>query len=267
MPASRFAGPAVQITVSMLALWAMGVHPLASGSSATSDAALRLWWAGPVIGLFNLLPILPFDGGHIVQAGLETVLGKRAKVVMLYFSLAITIGGGLWLLSNPRIGAIAIYAAIFPLMAQFQMLRGLRESGQPSGLEAAMRAETSAWQKGDVTLMLPGQVPSPWYRANQQLQQTSPEMARAVLLDDFADPRPPRLVAARRSRRPDPGHVGRLLPRPLPTGNPHAEQVLGDILLRLGQFDAAAHYAAESYQRSAIADLGVHRRSQRCRVG
>ena len=42
---------------------------------------------------------------------------------MLYASLAITIGGGLWLLSQPRFGSIAIYAVIFPLMAQIQMLR------------------------------------------------------------------------------------------------------------------------------------------------
>ena len=41
-----------------------------------------------------------------------------------------------------------------------------------------------------------------------------------------------------------------LLPRPLPTGNPHAEHTLADILLRLGDYDTAAHYAADSYRRS-----------------
>ncbi|MEP7203331.1 MAG: M50 family metallopeptidase [Ilumatobacteraceae bacterium] len=244
-----FAGPAIQISVSMLALWAMGVHPLHPGTGA-SDAARALWWAGPVIGLFNLLPILPFDGGNIVLAGLEVVLRKKAKVVMLYFSLAITIGGGLWLLNEPRIGTIAIYAAIFPLMAQFQMLRSLREADEPTSLEAAVLAESSAWEKGDVTLMLPGQVPSPWYRANQQLHQTSPEMARAVLLDDFADPRPPRWIPPAAADEQTLATLLALLPRPLPTGNPHAEQALGDILLRLGEYDTAAHYAADSFQRS-----------------
>ena len=47
---------------------------------------------------------------------------------------------------------------------------------------------------GDMSLMLTGQVPSPWFRANQQLNQTSPEIARAVLVDDFASTSPPRWV-------------------------------------------------------------------------
>jgi Zn-dependent protease len=255
------AGPAVQITVSVIALWAMGVHPLHPGFGA-SDAARALWWAGPVIGLFNLLPILPFDGGNIVLAGLEVFLGKRAQVVMLYASLAITLGGGLWLLTQPRFGTIAIYAAIFPLMVQLQMLRAHRDSKlPPRGLTAAALAETSAWRDGDVSHMLPEQVPSPWFRANQQLHQTSPELARAVLVDSFAYTGQPRWLP------PDAADEGTLrtlvalLPRPLPTGNPHAEQTLADILVRIGEYDTAAHYAADSYRRAAspIAAFAVAR--------
>jgi Zn-dependent protease len=245
-----FAGPAIQITVSVIALLVMGVHPLHPGAGA-SDAARALWWAGPVIGLFNLLPILPFDGGNIVLAGLEAVVGKRARIVMLYASFAITIGGGLWLLSKPRFGTIAIYAAIFPLMAQLQMLRAHRGSNQPdSGLSAAARAETAAWRNGDVSKMLTGQVPSPWFRANQQLHQTSPDLARAVLVDDFASTSPPRWLPPDAADTTTLRNLVALLPRPLPTGNPHAEHALAGILLRLGEFDAAAHYAADSYRRS-----------------
>jgi Zn-dependent protease len=246
-----FAGPAVQITVSMLGLWAMGVHPLHPGINAP-DAARALWWAGPVIGLFNLLPILPFDGGNIVLAGLETFLGKRARIVMLYASFAITIGGGLWLLSQPRFGAIALYAAIFPLMIQIQMFRAHRESKQPpAGPAAAEIAEAEAWRTGDLSRMLPGQVPSPWFRANQQLHQTSPDIARAVLLDDFAATGPRQWVPPDAADDATLRTLVDLLPQPLPTGNSHAEQTLSGILLRLGQYEAAAHYAADSYRRSA----------------
>ena len=245
-----FAGPAIQISVSVVGLLALGVHPLHPGIGA-SDAARALWWAGPVIGLFNLLPILPFDGGNIVLAGLETILGKKAQIVMLYASLAITIGGGLWLLSQPRFGTIAIYAAIFPLMAQIQMLRAHREPKQPPrGFAAAELGETSAWCQGDMSRMLPGQVPSPWFRANQQLQQTSPEIARAVLVDDFASTNPPRWVPPDAADDATLRTLVDLLPQPLPTGSAHAEQALAGILVRLGQFDAAAHYAADSYRRS-----------------
>jgi Zn-dependent protease len=245
------AGPAVQIAVSAAGLWAMGVHPLHPGIGA-SDAARALWWAGIVIGLFNLLPILPFDGGNIVLAGLEVFFPKNARIVMLYASLCITIGGGLWLLSQPRFGRIAIYAAIFPLMAQLQMLRAHRDSRHPpAGLAAAMLAEASAWRDGDVSHMLPEQVPSPWFRANQQLHQTSPEIARAVLVNDFAEPGSPRWVPPDAADEPTLESLVALLPQPLPTGNPHAEQTLADILLRLGRYDDAAHYAADSYRRSA----------------
>jgi Zn-dependent protease len=247
--AISFAGPAIQIGVSVLALWAMGVHPLHPGVGA-SNAARALWWAGPVIGFFNLLPILPFDGGNIVLAGLETIFRKRAKIVMLYLSLAITIGGGLWLLSQPKFGVVAIYAAMFPLMVQIQMLRANKESKRPSGRVAAERAEASAWERGDLSRMLPEQVPSPWYRAYQQLHQTSPQLARAVLVDDFADHRPLRWVPPEAADDRTLATLVALLPRPLPTGNAHSEHALADILIRLGDYDTAAHYAADSYRRS-----------------
>ena len=255
------AGPAIQITVSVIGLWAMGVHPLHPGFGA-SDAARALWWAGPVIGLFNLLPILPFDGGNIVLAGLEVFLGKRAQIVMLYTSLAITIGGGLWLLSQPRFGTIAIYAAIFPLMAQLQMLRAHGDTKKPnSALSPAAVAEMAAWRDGDLSHMLPEQIPSPWYRANQQLHQTSPEIARAVLLDSFAYAGQPQWLPPDAADEQTLRSLVALLPRPLPTGNPQAEQSLADILVRLGDYDTAAHYAADSYRRSpsAIAAFAVAR--------
>lgn len=245
-----FAGPAVQIAVSAVALWAMGVHPLHPGFGA-SDAARALWWAGIVIGLFNLLPILPFDGGNIVLAGLEVFFPKNSRIVMLYASLAITLGGGLWLLSQPRFGSIAIYAAIFPLLAQMQMLRAHRDSKQPrGGLTDAVAAEAAAWVHGDVSQMLPGQIPSPWFRAYQQLHHVGPETARAVLLESFAYSGPPRWMPPDAADERILGQLVALLPHPLPAGNPYAEQALTGILLRLGQNDTAAHYAADSYHRA-----------------
>ncbi|HZX56567.1 MAG TPA: hypothetical protein VFE86_17900, partial [Ilumatobacteraceae bacterium] len=94
------------------------------------------------------------------------------------------------------------------------------------------------------------QVPSPWYRASQQLHQTSPQLARAVLLDDFADHRPLRWVPPEAADDRTLATLLALLPRPLPTGNPHSEQTLSDVLIRVGDYDTAAHYAADSYRRS-----------------
>ncbi|MEP7045126.1 MAG: hypothetical protein ABI949_00525, partial [Ilumatobacteraceae bacterium] len=143
-------------------------------------------------------------------------------------------------------------AAIFPLMAQIQMLRARGEAKRPTiGRAAAELGETAAWRTNDLSRMLPEQIPSPWFRANQQLHQTSAELARAVLLDDFADHRPPRWLPPDSADDATLATLVALLPRPLPTGNPYAENVLAAILIRLGEFDAAAHYAADSYRRSA----------------
>jgi Zn-dependent protease len=253
-----FAGPGIQIAVSVVALLVMGVHPLHPGAGA-SDAARALWWAGPVIGLFNLLPILPFDGGNIVLAGLEVLFPKKSRIVMLYASLVITIGGGLWLLSQPRWGTVAIYAVIFPLMAQFQMLRALREPEH--GMEAAALGEAAAWREGDLTRLIPRQVPSPWFRAYQYLHHGDPDAARATLLADFTDPSPRMWVPPDAADERTLEALVALLPRPFPIGNPYSEHAFADILLRLGEYDAAAHYAADSYRRlaSPISALAVAR--------
>jgi Zn-dependent protease len=244
-----FAGPAVQIAVSVTALVAMGVSPVHPGFAA-SDAAKALWWAGPVIGLFNLLPVLPFDGGNIVAEGVGIFFPKKSRVIMLYASLVITVGGGLWLLSQPRWRQIAIYAVLFPLMAQVQMLRAHRQRAAAHRPSPAMLAEAAAWYDGDLSGMGANQLPSPWYRAHQQLTQGDPDTARALLLDAFADRSAPQWVAPEGASERTLEPLVALLPQPLPIGNVHAEHVLTGVLLRLGNYGTAAHYAADSYRRS-----------------
>ncbi|MGZ4679579.1 MAG: metalloprotease [Ilumatobacteraceae bacterium] len=253
-----FAGPGIQIVVSVIALLAMGVRHI-TYPSGESHAIQALWWAGPAIGLFNLLPILPFDGGNIVLAGLEAVFPKNSRIVMLYASLAVTIGGGFWLLNQPRWGTIAIYAAIFPLMAQLQMLRAHR--APPSGAAAAMLAEAAAWREGDVSRFLAEQVPSPWFQAYQYLHHGDPEGARTTLIRAFSYMGTIRWMPPDAADEATLATLVALLPRPFPIGNAYAEHTLADILVRLGEYDEAAHYAADSFRRSRspMAALAVAR--------
>ena len=145
----------MQIVVSVVALLVMGVHHLSHPASASPTPSRRCGSPGPVIGLFNLLPILPFDGGNIVLAGLEGVFGKSARVVMLYVSFAITIvgSGSPVRAQHSPVRAMAMYAAIFPLLAQLQMLRALREPEH--GMDAAAAGEAAAWREGDLSRMIP----------------------------------------------------------------------------------------------------------------
>lgn len=242
------AGPAVQIGVSLAVLAAMGIDPLDHASYTSSAAALAIWWTGPVMGLLNLVPVLPLDGGHVVQAALDTVLPGRSRTIMLWFSIVLTAAAGVWFFTNPRLVGFG-YFIILPLVFQVQMLTARR--AQPGrGRSPAAVGEAHAWETGDVARVPDGVLPSPWFRAWQQLVQGQPSVARDLLMADFTstgrpdwwppDTAPPDRLAA----------LVELLPTPLPTGRPHSEHALAMVLLRLGRFSDAAHYAADSHRRA-----------------
>lgn len=240
------AGPAVQIGVSLAVLTLMGVSPIDRGDIASSEAALAIWWTGPVMGLFNLAPVLPLDGGHIVQAGLDKLLPGRSRKVMLWFSIVATSIAGVVMMLDPDTQPLA-YFVLFPLLVQLQMLFADKPRNRTRAV--ASQAESDAWRSGDLSRMPDGIVPSPWYRADQQLRQGQPEVARQILLADLADDAepnwwppdaaPPERLAAALA----------LLPRPLPQGRIYSEHALAHVLLRVGALDEAAHYAAQSFGR------------------
>jgi Zn-dependent protease len=87
--AISLAGPAVGLIVGLAvyALWASGrVNP----TSPTADRLIRdflwvnVWW-----GVFNLLPILPLDGGGILAALLDGALGPRGLRVARWISVVV----------------------------------------------------------------------------------------------------------------------------------------------------------------------------------
>ena len=74
-----FAGPGIQIAASVALLYALGGNPF-QRPSYDDPALLAVWWAGPIIGLFNLVPVLPLDGGNIVTNALDRFLPDRARL-------------------------------------------------------------------------------------------------------------------------------------------------------------------------------------------
>lgn len=230
-----FAGPAVQIAVSTVALLAAGVNPL-DVDQAVRDAEnwqMALWWAGPVIGAFNLIPVLPFDGGNIVFVAIERLLGKQARAVMAWGSLAVTAAVLVVMAVQPRLQPFVLFA-IFPLIAQLQMV---------GSLKGGRRHSVSA-------------VPSPWELAHRDLANGNRERAAAILLQSFHD---------RSAGWPLPDGASpqqleellSLLPRPLPVGSPYAGYAAADVLLRLGEYTEAAHYAAAVHAREPHPLLAV----------
>ncbi|MGI9030271.1 MAG: metalloprotease [Ilumatobacteraceae bacterium] len=214
------AGPVTHIAVSLGVLLAMGVDPLDAYSRGSSPAAAAVWWAGPAIGAFNLLPVLPLDGGNVVTLGLDRVLPGRARLVMVYASIAVSvIAAVLCALSDQWRGLVVFIG--FLLVMQLQALFELRARQARSPFDVALDALDAGATD----------------RARRALVNGIRRPAAAPLV-----PRP--VTDAEATRLVD------ALARPLPVGDPWKEYVLANLLVRARRFDEAARYAADSYGRT-----------------
>ncbi len=147
------AGPMTQIAISLVILAAMGVNPLSLDSVGRSDAAAAIWWAGPAIGALNLIPVLPLDGGHLAQTGLEVFVGKRALRVMAIASVVITVGAALAMVVAGRTGFVIFIA--FLLLNQVQILQATSKRPRQA-ISRSVDVESSAWETGRPGVLEPG---------------------------------------------------------------------------------------------------------------
>ena len=84
------AGAAFQVTSAVIVLLIMGVNPLSRADIASGDASAAVWWTGVVLGLVNLLPVTPLDGGAVVSSALDALFPTRGAGIMLRASIVIT---------------------------------------------------------------------------------------------------------------------------------------------------------------------------------
>jgi Zn-dependent protease len=213
-----FAGPGIQIAVSVAILVALGASPLEAPSYATDPALLAIWWSGPIIGVFNLVPILPLDGGNIVTSALDRFMPDRAERPMVWFSLAVTGAFTVFAFTNDRYRGFALVIG-FLLVTQLQML-------------ASAKPDTS-----------------PWHDADEALAAGKPAKARRILVSALSHHRPDRPPPPVTLSPQQAAALIELLPDPWPSGDPWNEYVLANQLMRVGRFEDAAHYAAEGYAR------------------
>lgn len=80
------AGPMAEIVPGLVALVLLGANPLSYESVTATDARWAIWWAGPVLGLFNLVPLLPLDGGMVVATALDRFVPGRGRRIALTWS-------------------------------------------------------------------------------------------------------------------------------------------------------------------------------------
>lgn len=212
-----FAGPGIQIATSVAILYAMGANPL-ERPSINDPATLAVWWAGPVIGLFNLIPVIPLDGGNIVTNALDRILPDRAERLMIWFSLAVTAGFTVLVFADRQYRGFILVIG-FLLVAQLQMLGASKE---PT---------------------------SPWHDADEARRSGKTKKAQRILVAALSHHRPDRTPPPVTLTPEQAAALLDLLPDPLPFGDPWNEYVLANQLMRVGRFEDAAHYAAEGYQR------------------
>ena len=142
--AIALAGPVTHIAAGFAVLLAMGVDPLDAVSRGSSPASAAVWWAGPVIGAFNLLPVLPLDGGNVVATALDRVLPGRARHVMIYASVAITGLAMIALAFSAQTRGLVVFLG-FLLVMQLQALFAERDRHASSPFDVA----AAALQRGD----------------------------------------------------------------------------------------------------------------------
>ena len=217
--AIALAGPLTHIAAGFAVLAVMGVDPLDPGSRGSTPAAAAVWWAGPAIGAFNLIPVLPLDGGNVVTSALDRVLPGRAHTVMLYASISVSVIAAVLLALSAQWRSMVVFVG-FLLIMQLQSLFEHRAHNARSPFDVA----AAALETGDTS------------RARRALVNGLRRLSPAPLVPrPFDDEMAARLVAT--------------LPRPLPFGDPWNEYVLATLLVRAGQLDEAARYAADSYAR------------------
>ncbi|MCU0748794.1 MAG: site-2 protease family protein [Akkermansiaceae bacterium] len=112
------AGPLVQILLGGLIFFAMPYLPPLNepGKEFLAD----LVWISVVWALLNLLPVLPLDGGRL----LETLLGPKNIKITLWVSIITAIGAGVWMYRKNE----DILFLLFMGMFAWQSFQALKEN-------------------------------------------------------------------------------------------------------------------------------------------
>jgi Zn-dependent protease len=246
------AGPLVEIAVGVVLLVALGFHPLAYDEIRSDPLALAIWWAGPVLGIINLLPLLPLDGGNILATALDVVVPGRAHRLVQWWTMTACIVAAIAVVTSPTWRPWALTVALFALwnLQSFMAERRRSPQGQDAAqraLAAAIHAEETAWREDRPGLYPPPYGPSPWFRAHVLLAAGKDATAKNLLLQSLAQGAGawvPPTAATSAQLLP----LVELLPDPLPVGDLQSGLTLQHALLETGYLRRSADYGARLYE-------------------
>lgn len=253
------AGPATQVLLGVVVLVALGVNPFDHEDFAAQYSTFAIWWAGPMIGLFNLIPVLPLDGGNIASEFLDYFAPGRGRELMIRLSIPLTATAFAVMLAVEDLRPLATFAGVL-MVLQFQMYPARRSaptssvvrSSSTAVADRALAAENEAWATGQPGPDVDGYRPSPWWQAFARAAGGDLAAADAVL-EDLRDesPRPNSWIPPVAAGTDQLRLVLDLLPRPFPTPNARTSllsaMALLDVLRRCGHHDEAIVYGTALY--------------------
>ena len=249
------AGPFVQIALGCIVLLVLGVNPIDHDQFAADYWSFAIWWAGPAIGLFNLIPVLPLDGGTIVAEIIDFFTPGRGREIMVKLSPPLTAAGFIAMVMVDDLRPLAAFAAIL-LVLQLQTLSA-NAANNPDRRAAlierqrqlATEAEDTAWKTGRPGMLQSPQVMSPWWDAYSMLRSGHSSPTSVIVNDllntskDRAPWWPPHAASVEQL-----APLVELLPRPLPEPTSETSEFsalsLLTILRRTGHFEDAARFGS-----------------------
>jgi hypothetical protein len=243
-------GPLVEIILGVAILLALGANPLHHSEFASDPLRVAIWWAGPVLGLVNLLPVNPMDGGNLASLALDPLTGRRGRLIVNYWSIAVCAAGLFLVVTDDRFYGL-LFIVVFLGLANVRELQARKghTSGAATGASAvrvAMNSEREAWDRRRAGLFPPGWVPSPWFRAAMAHAKGDDERARDVLLESL-ERGGGTWTAPEGAPNDELNALVDLLPPQLPVGDLHAGFVLMSVLHQIGQLRRAAEYGRRLY--------------------
>jgi Zn-dependent protease len=251
------AGPGVQIAVGVSLLLALGAAPLSPSSFSGDPLATAVWWAGPALGVLNLLPVLPLDGGNVAALAVDGVAPGKGHVVLRYWTVAACALALVAVVVSPAWRPWAFTVVLFSfwsLQAVFADRRH-RVASDPQRARAlvavARSAEAEAWRTGRPGLFPPGVDASPWCKAYAMHRAGKDASARLLLLQALE--KGGGAWVSPETATPDQLlPLVELLPDDAPVGNPQAGRELQWALHRTGYLRRAAGYGARLYARHPL---------------
>ena len=261
------AGPFTQVALGCAVLIALGVNPLVHDQFAADYWSFAIWWAGPAIGVFNLIPVLPLDGGTIAAEIIDFFAPGRGRAVMVKLSPPLTALGFVAMVFVDNLRPLAAFAAIL-LVLQLQTMSA-SSSSTPDRRAAllerqrqlAAEAEDTAWKTGRPGMLQSPQVMSPWWDAYSMLRagHSSPT---SVIINDLLNtatnraPWWPPHAASNEQLAPVAAQLARPLPEPTSETSELSAMSLLMVLRRTGHYEDAARYGSllfKVYPASVVA--------------